>query len=166
MTISPGSPSTMMGEAFGEAIRSFRDLDMRSLPSTAAETASIRLFVEEAVANGSSLFDAFLRFDVNWRTAVFRGEIPYDEATESLIADNIRKWVENGEAFLSVVDQLEAGGMVLPDVEPFRSRVAEGRGMLTPDDEFFEGEGLDELTARAIDEDDRGLTVEFKAMGE
>ena len=39
--------------------------------------------------------------------------------------------------------------------------------MLTPDDVFFEGEGLFyDLTARRLEEDERGLTVEFGTMGE
>ena len=38
--------------------------------------------------------------------------------------------------------------------------------MLTPDDEFFEGEELDGLVAEAIVEDEAGRTAEFRVMGE
>ena len=38
--------------------------------------------------------------------------------------------------------------------------------MLTPDDEFFEGDALDELATRGIEADERGETVEFTEMGQ
>jgi hypothetical protein len=164
MTISPASPSTGMGLAFAEVVRSFRGLEGSNRPMSSPDFALLRLFAEEAIAIGVSAFDATLRFDASWRTSVFRGEIPYDAAIESLIGDNIRMWVENGESLLESFDRPTLQRVDLPDFEPIRSRVAAGRAMITPDDEFFEGEGLDELTAQAIDEDERGLTVEFGTM--
>jgi hypothetical protein len=166
MMLSPSDPSILMGKAFGEMIRPLRDITPLSEVPTGPFAASLLLFIEESIASGITVLDADIRFDLNWRTTVFRGLIAHDEATERLILDNIKDWIGFSEALIETVVSLENHGLKVPSAELLRARIVEARAMVRPDDEFFEGKALDHLTTEAVAEHDRGETVEFTEMGQ
>jgi hypothetical protein len=121
---------------------------------------------DESAALTHGFLDHILDYDVRWRTAVFRGETGYDPAIEERIEAGLRTWLNLTESLLARLEPIRSWGFRPASLETLRPRIAEVRNMLTPDDEFFEGEELDDLTEKAISEHEAGRTVEFRMMGE
>jgi hypothetical protein len=166
MMISPADPSIRMGKAFGESVRPLSLASLLGRPATAAEIGSLVLTIDEAVGVGNMAFDAYIRFDLNWRTAMSGGKVEYDESTDNLIRDGLRTWALDAARLVSVVDSLAGFEVATVPLETLRGRIVEVRDMLTPDDQFFEGEALDRLAGEALAADERGETVPFEVMGE
>jgi hypothetical protein len=150
----------------GEIVEDLRKLDPMNRPATQAEILSLVSKIDDFVSRSLAILDHLLECEASWRTFVFQGKTEYDVEIEKHVEESLKDWADRADGFLSSFDTLVSGGISAESVETFRSRVAEVRGMLTPDDEFFEGEELDDLAAQAITEHESGATVDFLVMGE
>jgi hypothetical protein len=131
-----------------------------------AEIERLTLMINNSVANAHLALNQILGFDLEWRTSVFKGETEYDAAIEERIEANLKLWADATDLLLTNLDKLKSRGFCPPSLDTLRPLLREVRSMLTPDDQFFEGEALDELTEGAIEQYERGQTVEFQVMGE
>jgi hypothetical protein len=152
--------------AFGDIVEPIRGIDPGRDGLSPAQVAAILPRIDDSVARTHAALEFILRYDERWRTSVFRGETEYNEAIERRIESYLVALADAAQSLVSGLDRYRAYGVYAASMETLRPLIADVRKMLTPDDQFFEGEGLDGLTARAIEEDDRGETVEFRAMGE
>ena len=126
----------------------------------------LTLKADESAALTHGFLDRILDYDARWRTAAFRGETEYDPAIEDRIEAGLRSWLNLTESLLAKLEAVRSWGFRPDSLETLRPRIAEVRNMLTPDDEFFRGEELDEMAAKAIAEHEAGQTVKFQVMGE
>lgn len=166
MTFSAADLPVDFPNPLSDLVKALPQVEPKSRQLSAAQIDALTSKVDEAVGPIHTVLDGTLAYDRNWRTAVFRGETEYDQEIEDRIRSSLESWAQGAEAFLSALHHFKSFGIHPAVAETLRPRLAEVRAMLTPDDEFFEGEGLDELTAGALAEDERGETVEFRAMGE
>ena len=134
----------------------------RSVTDLAAINGEFDAFLASAIA----LFDEVSAVDAEWHTAMFGGEIPWDEAEWGRVRNLYRDWAEAGRGLLPTLAALEADGRDVVGAVLFRENLNEVKGIMTPDDEFFVGDKLIELRDRAIDADLRGETVEFEEFGD
>jgi hypothetical protein len=155
-----------MANPLDEIVEHIRKIEPTIDHPSQPQLESLTFLVDECVARTHATLDRILEYDLKWRTSVFRGDTDYDEAIGNHIEACLQVWADATEALLSKMDALGHLGFHPASLETLRPRIAEVRSMLTPDGEFFEGDELDELTARTLGEDERGATVEFRAMGE
>jgi hypothetical protein len=149
-----------------EIVEHIGNIETTSQGLSRAQVDSLTSKTDESVASTHAFLDRVIQYDVKWRTSVFLGETEYDEAIENSIREALKSWADMTDSLLVRVGDLKALGFFPASLETLPPRVAEVRSMLTPDDEFFEGDELDDLTGRAFREDEQGLTVEFRVMGE
>ena len=151
---------------FGGLFEYIQTIEPASQQVSQAQLDSLASKVDKAIAVAHSFVDMILEYDLKWRTSVFRGETEYNEAIENRIRSSLKSWADDVERLLLPISSLQEFGFNPASLGTLHPRLAEVRSMLTPDDEFFVGEEFDKLTAQALGEDERGLTVEFREMGE
>lgn len=166
MSFTVADIPALMPDTFGVVFEQMRDIEPARVALNQEKIAALTLIADESVARACQSLDEILEFDVEWKTSVFEGETEYDQAIQDRLDVVVKIWAEGVEAFLSSLDALKPMGFQLASLDTLRARLAEVRNMLTPDDEFFRGEELDEMARAAIDEDEAGRTVAFEVMGE
>ena len=166
MIFSPADIPNAATIPYGEVVEQVRRIDLGRSKPTSAQISDLMSRIDDSVARTHAAFDFILRYDAKWKTSVFRGETEYDEAIEKRIETALGNLADSSETLVTLLDRSKVYGLHSESLETLRLRIAEIRKMLIPDDQFFEGEALDELASRAIEEDDRGETVEFRVMGE
>jgi hypothetical protein len=155
-----------MPNPLGEIVEHIPMIELANRNLSQAQIESLTLMANDSVARTHELLERILKYELEWRTSVFQGETEYDGAIGNRIEAALKWWADATEALLSKMEALGQFGFRPASLETLRPRLADVRRMLTPDGEFFEGDELDELTAEALREDERGLTVEFRVMGE
>jgi hypothetical protein len=153
-------------DSFGDFFEQLGKIEPVANRLSPAKIEALTSKADESAALTHGFLDHILDYDVRWRTAVFRGETDYDPAIEERIETGLRAWLNLTESLLAKLQPIRSWGFQPASLETLRPRIAEVRNMLTPDDEFFEGEELDDLTEKAIAEHEAGRTVEFRVMGE
>lgn len=166
MIFSVADIPVQASDPFGEIVEDLRKMERPNLKLTQAQNVEIASKVDDAVARSHSFLDYILQYDVSWRTSVFRGETEYDQKIQDRIEEGLRRWAKATEYLISNLDKLRQNWVCPESLETLRPRLDEVRSMLAPDDEFFEGEALDDLAAKAVTEHESGSTVEFLVMGE
>ena len=116
--LHPPTRSSLMRKAFEKTVRPFLAMLILAWPATVSELAALRILVEESAANGVAAFDVVIRFDLNWRTSVFRGEIEHvTRPPRNSFSKTSGRGVENAESFLSAIDSFQAQALDFPTVE-------------------------------------------------
>jgi hypothetical protein len=151
---------------FGEIVEDLGNMETPDGPATPAEILSFVSKMDEAIARTLALLDHILEREATWRTFVFQGKAEYDVEIEKRIEEILKNLADRTETVLFKLDPLRSKGICPESMETLRNRIADVRSMLTPDDDFFEGEELDALANQAIAENDSGATVNFLVMGE
>jgi hypothetical protein len=167
MNFSAADIPILSPDSFGHIFEQIRKNGPEQGGLTPAQIEDLAAKTDDCVAMAHSLLNDILQYDVIWRTSVFQGETEYDEAIEKRIESGLRSWAEGVEHLIEALDHFRSCGAPHSEsMEALRPRLAEVRRMLTPDDQFFEGEELDDLVAEAIVDDEAGRTAEFRVMGE
>jgi hypothetical protein len=166
MSFTVADIPTLMPDTFDVVFERMRHIEPARAALSQEQIAALKLSADEAAAQACQILDGLLDFEVEWKTSVFEGETEYDQAIQDRLDVVVKIWAEGVEAFLSSLDRLKPMGLHLAGLDALRSQLAEVRSMLTPDDEFFRGEELDEMARAAIEEDEAGRTVAFEVMGE
>ena len=166
MSFSAADIPVFSANPFGEVFEQIRKSGPERGGLTADQISDLASKLDDSVARTHAFLDHVIQYDLKWRTSVFQGETEYDEAIEGRIEGGLKFWADATGRLLSELDGFRRYGVYSESIETLRPRLAEVRKMLTPDDEFFEGEELDDLAAGAISADKSGQTTEFRAMGE
>lgn len=166
MSFAAADIPAQMPDTFIGVFEQIRDLERHGGGFSPEQLAALMSGADRAVAMSLQALDEILDYDLEWRTSVFEGRTEFDQAIQDRLEAYLGLWVESLEAPLSILEGLKPMGFDPPGLETLRARLAEVRSMLTPDEEFFRGEKLDELAKAAVDEDEAGHTVPFEVMGE
>jgi len=122
--------------------------------------------LEELLAFGAFLFRQISRVDEQWHERLFRGELCHNPDMDRDIHDLYRAWAVPSEACVAQIEHFEAGGFTVEGAKEFRECVAEVRGVLLPDAHFFTAQALHNLRDAAIDDHQRGETVELRSLSD
>lgn len=113
---------------------------------------------EDMVDRANDIFSRFLNLDVDIQQAIFAGRMPFNEDIDRQMRDLLRSWLELGEQLLPEVLRLEQKYGQVDGATRLRVSMAEAKGMLTPDVEFFGKDELAGIRDKAIEEHRNGLT--------
>ena len=166
MSFTVADIPAQMPDTFGPIFARIGEHDPERLVFDREHIHSLTLMADDSVARTHRLLNLILDYDVRWRTSVFQGDTEYDQAIQDRIESGLRFWADSTEALLAKIDALQHTGFRPISLDTLRPRVTEVRSMLTPDDEFFRGEELDDLARAAIDENEAGHATAFQVMGE
>lgn len=128
--------------------------------------ATMGLDFEATVASANALFVDVSDVDTRWHYEVAGGSLPYTEAGLERVTALYRDWGEMADAVLALLDQGFEGMRESAELVLLRENRNEVRGILTPDDEFFNDPALFARQQEALDAFHRGETVEFEEMGD
>ncbi len=109
-------------------------------------------------------FDQLMLLDTKWRSEIYRGQRPHDAAFDQLLGKVVPEWVRAASDRLKAVEELERAGYAVDGANDLRRRIADAKGMTTPDDEFFNNDKLVALRDAALEEHRRGETEAFERM--
>lgn len=116
----------------------------------------------DLVIDGIKLFRDICRLDEQWRSDVFQKKIEYDNDFDEKISSLFWQLAKISLRVESdMLPQAEADFGEVNKADEFRSVCESLRGIITPDDEFFQHEKLLDLQKQAILEDEQGKTVEY-----
>ena len=118
------------------------------------------------VASMNTLFNAISGIDTVWFTLAHQGMFPGDEDGIGLITQLYREWGEAGWALLSSLETHSIPPAESIGIEQLKDNLDEVRGILTPDDEFFDGASLLPFQLAADEAYRNGETAEFEEMGD
>ncbi len=166
MINSPLQPAVLTVKAFDEASQLLignSSLDSQSVNLANAES---KLGIQAVIDSGISCLRLIQTIDARWHKAIFEESIPYRESDREELSNLYQSWYTVTGNMLAKLGRLEEACLDLTDTVILQSGYAEVGGLLTPDDQFFEGEELDGLVQDAIMSLDRGETVEMREMGD
>lgn len=119
-----------------------------------------------SVAAANALFDVISDIDTDWHLMVLGEEISYDAAARDRITALYREWAETGHALLALREAHPKSGREIAGLSQLEANLNEVRGILTPDDEFFNDAALIARQDEARDADRRGETIGFEELGD
>ena len=117
------------------------------------EFGDLLLFCVEA-------FEHINRVDEAWREDVLSKGEPYDADIESKIGDVYRSWFETCRHFLDALRDFQNRQYEVEHANKFMECLQEAEDILREDSDFFSGDGLADLRDAAIDEHQRGETLD------
>lgn len=141
----PSSPALARIQLAEREVRRFRE-DVEDWSRTIEEMAQSGSVGADLVAKANYLLGRILDLDSSFREHVFRKSFDYSPEVESRLEDVLKQWLDLA-IHVDPSGQLSEAGQA---VEELRSNIQDVRDMLTPDDEFFQGEGLASLRDDAI----------------
>jgi len=115
---------------------------------------------EDLIAFSIVIYDKLIELDLDVRSETFKSLGVLDDSGICRIEEMCARWLEVSKVVLAVVKQFEDSGYVVEQATRFKECVHEITSALTPDDQFFTGEGLAILQDRAIAEYKAGLFTE------
>ena len=166
MVITLNDPAVLMIRAFEEAAQPLIWLSPAGSDSTSVQKPAFRLRMQAFIDFGIMAFKLIQDVDVSWHRAMFQELIPYHEADRERIVDLYRAWDETTKKVLAQLKKLEKANLVFDHIDILELGRREVKGMLTSDDEFFEGTELDELVEDALAAHARGETTEMREIGD
>jgi hypothetical protein len=113
----------------------------------------------DLVDRSNYLFGWIMLVDNSIRVVVLEGY-----ASDELIdfaKEVLRQWLEVSLLLLQKIDRLESEHGIIEGTKEFRAKIAEARGIFTPDEDFFRDDKLIELRDQAIDQHRAGQSEEL-----
>jgi len=119
--------------------------------------------VQDSLTFGMLILDQMNKFDESFRLDAFAGKLTPDTCAEIFrdLEAIYHKWLAASLMHLRIMDTLHHKGISVEGSERFRNAVADVLSMMTPDQEFFSGTGINELRDTALDAHARGETTEW-----
>jgi hypothetical protein len=116
----------------------------------------------DLLRDGIQIFHDICRLDENWRLGIFKGNIPYDASFDGKIRSLVDRFYRTTISIeRDVLPAFETQFGAVEHAVEFRSVCKDILGMMSADDEFFKDDALLTLRDRAIEDDERGSTVEY-----
>ncbi len=109
---------------------------------------------------GVGLFDSITKIDEDWRLRVLKHEGDYNPDFAQALLRVYKQWLEPCAAIEEVLKFFEHRFGRVDNAGEFRSRCREAQGIVTPDENFFVGDGLASLCDLAVDEHQKGETFD------
>ncbi len=159
-------PVVLSVRAFEEASQSVIWATVPAEKYTALASSRVRLQTQAVIDYGITSLKSIQKFDVAWHQGIFEGSIPYRESDREVLVDVYHSWYVTVRKLLAKLDKLGSAGLSFPETAQLRTMHNGVAGLLTPDDEFFEGVELDMLAENAIHSAEQGETVEMREMGD
>ncbi len=116
---------------------------------------------EEFLRFGLTFFEFINHLDESWRHRVRRKIETYSPECHDIILELYRLWMRPCDKLIQVIERFEADGFDIEPKEVFLAACRECRGILTPDEDFFQGDQLDRLRNSATEELAAGTTEAF-----
>ncbi len=161
MISSPLQPAVLMVNAYKEASHLLSQGSSSSSRPFDLSDEQFKLEAQIVIDSGIWCLRLIQTIDARWHKAIFDESISYRESDREELINFYQSWHTVTGKILA-----KLGSSGLTDTDILQSGYAEVGGLLTPDDQFFEGEELDELVQDAIGSLDRGETVEMREMGD
>ncbi len=111
---------------------------------------------EDLLAKGIQAFEDINRYDELYRSGVYSGRVKSDQKVVDGIKSLYALWLLPRDYLTRRMRALEKDGFKIKNAKEFRSCCREAVGILTPDEEFFQGEKLVQLRDAAIDANRQG----------
>lgn len=116
---------------------------------------------EILLQHGLFVYDLINQIDEAIRAASRKGMIEFTRDIQDSVSALYRWWLEPCDAVLQLLVRFERQGYEVDHASEFRSAVREVRGVLTPDDEFFQESDVAALRDAAIESFERGECEPF-----
>jgi hypothetical protein len=120
-------------------------------------------FWEKLIGKANRLFNQILDLDSDIRESVFSGEITAqeEERLHKEVVSLVQQWLQISQDFLRQVVRLEGEYGVVEGAQELRQHIKDAEGILTSDEQFFQGDELARLRDQAIDDHRAGRTEGF-----
>jgi hypothetical protein len=115
--------------------------------------------LESKLSRGVAIFDFITHIDESYRKAVLGGEAEFQPELFDAIAKLYQVWKIPCDEALKELAKFEQNYTVA-GADEFRRRCREVVGICTPDSEFFSSEAMITLRDEAIEEHERGETID------
>ena len=116
---------------------------------------------QELLTKGVLAFSAICRLDERFREKVLSDPSKYTPAFDEFVLQLYRLWHSPCESLLQKLEEFEQLGYAVECGDDFRKCCREAVGILTADQEFFNGDALVALRDAALDDHEKGQTSEY-----
>lgn len=104
---------------------------------------------ENLLGIGVSIFRSLMRVDLEYRTDLYSGKGSFSKVFERDLLGFFRWWLRPCDGVEAALRQFESLGYRVAHAEEFRKCCREAKGILTPDEKFFDRRGLEVLAREA-----------------
>ena len=116
------------------------------------------LDLEDMLSLSIQIYDDIIMLDEKVRSDEYESKPSADNGLMERLEHQMQRWTGTSERVLKILEWLAHSYSIIKGADDFRQRLQEARSICTKDEQFFHGEKLIRLEAKALAQHEANLT--------